>query len=1196
MDGDLPAAQCDVPQSFSALVTPVVDVAAEEARARDVRATGRLGLRTVYPMMAEEFLGVDLRAKVAPSEERPGPQLRVQLTALELHMGPGIPEPLFCTISMWDVARGRKLSDDFVCHLNDAALLSRAGLRGPYCEAATATTALFAIPERVADVVLLAHVTKTLQGNTLDHVLDHYVASPANPKTLAKLRAELDAALPVLGRFSQPLGFAVVPLFGADGSLLAGNAPPSTIYAWPRSGGIQSDFVTQKIAPLLQQDARDRKMRVLPGALSLSLVEVDSAASIPGRLSACGAALRPAGSAAPVLEMQPFFDDAAHCVPRYEFSHLLFVSPLTLNFSKYSGAVKGRNLIIEVSLKDNDMDALSLGVPLVLGRACAERELVTSEGTSVTYHERKPVFCEEFKIKLPLPVKPGCHVHFLISHVNCKVGAGGATGRVKTPVGFAWLPLLLEGGAFLSDTVHQLAVSASFPSRYMAQEVETRDLLKWVERRPLLAVAVRSASSVYPADPALRFFVGEPQPDEATLEQLSLASDAALMRDLPVVLDCVFRAIASHDMAITKAALHQLLGVLVRVTNAQTAGQARNPLVDSYLGYCLELPRGATIGALLNWLQAVAGQLRGGAALAELVCRFGWVVCDATVKWLVLWARANNTLGDDQTRSTRFPPSLHDAVRALLDAFIKQLHVLSEEKIAQAMELSKTLAYFVIDLLCVLDRGFVLELIGALLDGISSGHPGASLAQQQLLQSCKMDALSVVCSHEDFVGLNLPPLGRVKHAERLLKGAADRHRLVTILIRTALEQQHSPDKAVRLLAMSALRNQLVKHSLDARYQKASLQGQIVAMYFPFVAQFVAERDRFWALYDLEEKRTALFCVLHVLAHAPSSLLVRWWATEPQATRTLFFQLLCRCILTFEYRGRSHVGLMVRDFTVMKLSRVKQLSSLRGGNTYRGGALASPRSGASSTDGTPSDANSATSGEMRAWKKQAGTNTVAPRAHIASTPAGDEPSTEGAVTRSWKAKLSTSAAASLGNNAVSEEVADVDAFTIEQEKHLSRESMLTVLDVLMMFVEHNRDALGRAGDPSMALVVEVMVHLLHVHHTDSTFGHIAAGNVARHSCTCYSARSLTWLCSSAPACWLVSGCLFRPRNWLRAATHVSTAHAVQLAEWLHPPRCRSYGLPADARKLAGSRRLPAHEARSHRWHQSDLGPLHQSAPV
>lgn len=121
------------PTLNSGLLVPVGSQLADETKlAREKREGRRLGICRTYPMVAEEFQqGVDVRRRVPPSEEPQGLQLLVNLQSVEFQYGPGVKEPFYCIISMWDIARGLKISEDFTCHVNDLDTLKRAGMSGP---------------------------------------------------------------------------------------------------------------------------------------------------------------------------------------------------------------------------------------------------------------------------------------------------------------------------------------------------------------------------------------------------------------------------------------------------------------------------------------------------------------------------------------------------------------------------------------------------------------------------------------------------------------------------------------------------------------------------------------------------------------------------------------------------------------------------------------------------------------------------------------------------------------------------------------------------------------------------------------------------------------------------------------------------------------------------------------------------------
>lgn len=130
--------------------------------------------------------------------------------------------------------------------------------------------------------------------------------------------------------------------------------------------------------------------------------------------------------------------------------HALYVHALSLRFAEQKTFSKARNLCLEIQVKDSDArDAQPLHV---LGSgACSE--------SAVVRHQPSPEFADEVKVALPLAQDVDrLHVLFRLHHVSCKAGA-----CLKTPVGFAWLPLRQH-----VHGTHALSVFASLPDRYLS--------------------------------------------------------------------------------------------------------------------------------------------------------------------------------------------------------------------------------------------------------------------------------------------------------------------------------------------------------------------------------------------------------------------------------------------------------------------------------------------------------------------------------------------------------------------------------------------------------------------------------------------------------------------------------------------------------------------------------------------------------
>jgi hypothetical protein len=175
--------------------------------------------------------------------------------------------------------------------------------------------------------------------------------------------------------------------------------------------------------------------------------------------------------------------------------------------------------------------------------------------------------------------------------------------------------------------------------------------------------------------------------------------------------------------------------------------------------------------------------------------------------------------------------------------------------------------------------------------------------------------------------------------------------------------------------------------------------------------FVNERDVFWERYSVEERRTALFCFLYLLTSAQTSLVLQWWRQSDSSVIAGFFGLLCRVVLTMEYRGKQHVLSMTRDFTAMKMSRLKQQIYGAQPPTTTTTTIASTTESAtpalsSGSSSTLAEATSVPSiavpdsSNMRSWKKNSG---LSPRnARPEEQPASPAPGE--ANLRSWRVKV------------------------------------------------------------------------------------------------------------------------------------------------------------------------------------------------
>ena len=144
--------------------------------------------------------------------------------------------------------------------------------------------------------------------------------------------------------------------------------------------------------------------------------------------------------------------------PHYQFRNLLYVSPKDLNFNNFSGQCNARNIAVKVQLMSGEGEGDAL--PAIYGKSSCP-QFTREVFTAVTYHNKKPDFYEEVKIKLPSNLRDNHHLLFTFYHITCKDKGGGAAEKVATPVGYTWIPLLEKGT--LATGEHNLPVASEIP-------------------------------------------------------------------------------------------------------------------------------------------------------------------------------------------------------------------------------------------------------------------------------------------------------------------------------------------------------------------------------------------------------------------------------------------------------------------------------------------------------------------------------------------------------------------------------------------------------------------------------------------------------------------------------------------------------------------------------------------------------------
>ncbi|KAL8164603.1 UNVERIFIED_CONTAM: Dedicator of cytokinesis protein 7 [Gekko kuhli] len=214
-------------------------------------------------------------------------------------------------------------------------------------------------------------------------------------------------------------------------------------------------------------------------------------------------------------------------------------------------------------------------------------------------------------------------------------------------------------------------------------------------------------------------------------------------------------------------------------------------------------------------------------------------------------------------RKARFPSRFVDDISALVCALSAEIASRCQKDAELVAQLNSSLAFFLSDLLSLMDRGFVFHLLRSYYKQINN----RLLATQNpnTLVALRMDFIRIICSHEHYVTLNLPCSGlsppsspspsvssatsqgsafsshtqdqRVANMFELSVPFRQQHFLAgLVLMELALILEPDAEGAFSLhkKAVSALHNLLCSHDSDPRYADSAVRAQVAQLYLPLI--------------------------------------------------------------------------------------------------------------------------------------------------------------------------------------------------------------------------------------------------------------------------------------------------------------------------------------------------------------------------
>uniref|UniRef100_A0A8C2VY18 Dedicator of cytokinesis 6 n=1 Tax=Chinchilla lanigera TaxID=34839 RepID=A0A8C2VY18_CHILA len=265
-----------------------------------------------------------------------------------------------------------------------------------------------------------------------------------------------------------------------------------------------------------------------------------------------------------------------------------------------------------------------------------------------------------------------------------------------------------------------------------------------------------------------------------------------------------------------------------------------------------------------------------GSSVREAVLQHAWFFFQLMVKSMALHLLLSQRL--DTPRKLRFPGRFLDDIMGIVGSVGLEVITRVYKDTELAERLNASLAFFLSDLLSLVDRGFVFSLVRAHYKQVatrlqSAPNPAALLA-------LRMDFTRVLCSHEHYVTLNLPccplsppaspspsvssttsqsstfssqaPDPKVTSMFELSGPFRQQHFLAGLLLTElalALEPEAEGASLLPKKAISAVHSLLCSHDTDPRYAEATVKARVAELYLPLLS---LARDTLPRLHDFAE--------------------------------------------------------------------------------------------------------------------------------------------------------------------------------------------------------------------------------------------------------------------------------------------------------------------------------------------------------
>uniref|UniRef100_A0A673I0A1 Dedicator of cytokinesis protein 11-like n=1 Tax=Sinocyclocheilus rhinocerous TaxID=307959 RepID=A0A673I0A1_9TELE len=815
------------------------------------RNEGRQKIFTLDPETQRlDFSGIE--PDVKPFEERFGRRITVSCHDLTFSLQGCVSEkndailtnvePFFISLALFDLSKGCKISADFHVDLNPPCvreMLQEAspgtptepeGGYGYETCVLCVFQGIFSVTNPHTDIFLLARVEKVLQ-NGITHCAEPYIKTADISKTVQKVLKTAKQTCQRLGQYRMPFAWAAKQVFKDSQGSLDTEGKFSPLYRQDSSKISTEDLI--KLLTDLKKPEKS-KLQIIPGQINITVECVPP--DLSNSVTSFYIPVKPFEEQCErvSVEVEEFVpQEARYNHPFTIYKNHLYIYPQQLKYDNQKTFAKARNIAICVQFKDSD-DEGAAPLKCIYGKP-GDPLFTTSAFAAVLHHNQCPEFYDEIKIELPVHVHEKHHVLFTFYHISCELGNKTTTKKrdgVETLVGYSWAPLLKDGRIQSSEL--QLPVSANLPAGYIYDKSQDSEkcfpYIKWVENaKPLFKVRAYVASTIYTQDLHLHNFFqycqlmksasqGNPAELVKYLKCLHAVETQVIIKFLPTVLVQLFEVLTMASKESQDIAVNSTRVIIHIVSQCHEEG------LEHYLRMFLKVQH-LHFNFLLNL--------------------YSWFFFETMAKSMAQYLQDGNRM--KMPRAQRFPESFHQALQSLLLSIMPHITIRYVEIPEEARCVNFSLACFIKRCLTFMNRGFAFSLINDYMCGFSLKDP-------KVLTEMKFDFLMTVCNHEHYIPLNLPmAFGRTKlqRVQDFISYAAEcfgvvdqslefsltedyckNHFLVGLLLREVADGlQGCPE--IRQLAAAALKNLMIKHAMDDRYNAFKVNCILVQTYALF---------------------------------------------------------------------------------------------------------------------------------------------------------------------------------------------------------------------------------------------------------------------------------------------------------------------------------------------------------------------------